>query len=348
MCGRAAQTHHAYLSAASPLVQGGAPPSSGSNGTASTRSETTAKQVSSEDTSTTTSEGILSKDNFNMSPGMDAFIFVRDPHSANAASVTSVKLLQSTWGLVPRAGSARNPIPEGMSKHFNNLMFNARSDTLFEKPTFSRLAHEGRSCLIAVDGFFEWKPDPLGGSSQSKKQPYYVHGKNQPFLLMPGLWTCVKTGRTEEGTTKEETLHTFTIITTDACPALQWLHTRMPICLWDIDLGKQWIERPTEEILREMENHTAARSNDNVLSWYPVTKSMSSLKFRGEESIRRVQQPKSVKDFFTVKKKAPEKLKSDGSGMKRPASTVVNKSPFHTPKKIQKGQINSYFSPKTT
>ena len=65
-----------------------------------------------------------------------------------------------------------------MGMHFAGLMYNARTDTLFSKPTFSRLAKEGRSCVVALDGYFEWKASPLGGG-KGKKQPYFVHRKRK-------------------------------------------------------------------------------------------------------------------------------------------------------------------------
>jgi putative SOS response-associated peptidase YedK len=140
------------------------------------------------------------------------------------SSVSNPYLLSyatSRWGLVTKSGSQRNPLPSDsedskarMALHFQNLMFNARSDTLFSKPTFSRLLSQSKSCVVALDGYFEWKSSPLAGG-KGKKQPYFVHRKvsdatpKQSYLLMAGLWTRVSTGIPEE-----PTLDTFTMLTT--------------------------------------------------------------------------------------------------------------------------------------
>jgi putative SOS response-associated peptidase YedK len=161
---------------------------------------------------------------FNMSPGMDAYVFWKDEKTG------TIKLERKVWGLIAKPGSAASPLPKGMGKHFNNLMFNARSDTLYERPSYARLAHSGKTCLIAVDGFFEWRKE--GG----KKQPYFVYrnkgqSNTRPYLLFAGLWTSVATGYTEID--DPSTLDSFTILTTDACKPLEWLHTRMPVVIWD-------------------------------------------------------------------------------------------------------------------
>jgi putative SOS response-associated peptidase YedK len=41
-----------------------------------------------------------------------------------------------------------------MGMHFAGLMYNARTDTLFTKPTFSRLANQGKACVVALVSIF--------------------------------------------------------------------------------------------------------------------------------------------------------------------------------------------------
>jgi putative SOS response-associated peptidase YedK len=148
------------------------------------------------------------RDNFNLSPGHDAVVFTLGQNGA-------IEMDRKIWGLVPKGGMPSAPLPLGPSKHFANLMFNARSDTLFSKPTFSRLLNEGKTCVVAFDGFFEWKTDPVGGG-KGKKQPYFVFRNkegsdhdNSPrdYLLLAGLWTSVSTGYSE--TVKPRYFHSF-------------------------------------------------------------------------------------------------------------------------------------------
>jgi len=230
------------------------------------------------------------QDNFNLSPGMDAMVFYKDKDG-------SIRMDRKIWGLVNKQGTRANPLPPGMGKHFEGLMFNARSDTLYQKHSFGRLASMGRSCIVAFDGFFEWKT-PLGG--KGKKQPFFVRSKSRneidcerrPYLLMAGLWNQVPTGWDD----KPE-LGTFTIITTEVCSPLRWLHSRMPVCVWDDKLALQWLDKPTEKIHGLMEQ-ASRQTPDGFFYWYPVTTDMSSTKFRSSDALKPLPKEKSVKDYF--------------------------------------------------
>ena len=58
------------------------------------------------------------------------------------------------WGMSP---AGRGLLP-------SRLLFNARSETLSERPAF-RSAFESRRCLIPANGFYEWRSAPEGKSS---------------------------------------------------------------------------------------------------------------------------------------------------------------------------------------
>jgi len=205
-------------------------------------------------------------DNFNMSPGMDAIVFYKDEKTGKIVADRKV------WGLVTKNGTSNHPLPTGMSQHFSNLMFNARTDTFFSKPTFSRLAGQGKSCVVALDGFFEWKAPPSG---KGKKQPYYVYRKQQPsYLLMAGLYTSVNTDRDDPAL-----LSTFTILTTEVCEPLAWLHSRMPVLIWDEALAKQWLDEPNSQTPLAALNNAAQRTSAEKIQWHEVSTQMSSTKF---------------------------------------------------------------------
>jgi putative SOS response-associated peptidase YedK len=250
---------------------------------------------------------------------MDAMVFTKD-------SCGKICMHRKVWGIVTQRGTTSNPLPLGMSKHFESLMFNARADTLYQKPTFGRLAMSGRSCLIAVDGYFEWKAGPGG----KHKQPYFVHRQQtknkthgekdngsstttRPYLLMAGLWNQVPTGREDA-----PTLDTFTIITTEVCQPIQWLHSRMPVLCENEKIALEWLIQPTERIHRLLEEATR-QITPGILEAYPVTTSMSSTKFRSADAIKRLQtnQP-SVKDLFAQMnaKAAKQRKEGDVSSLK--------------------------------
>eukprot|EP00980_Cylindrotheca_fusiformis_P010700 scaffold2400_cov187-Cylindrotheca_fusiformis.AAC.5 len=234
-------------------------------------------------------------DNYNMCPGMNAFVIFKNDDK--------YEMERMSWGLLTKNGTSKKPIQTGkqrMSLQFQSLMFNARSDTLFSKPTFSKLAHQRRSCIVALDGYFEWKKSPLAGG-KGKKQPYYVyhkdHGRDKKNpLLVAGLWTQVSTGIPDE-----PTLRTFTILTTEPCKQIAWLHDRMPLCLWDENSCLEWLDNPTSKVLKAMD--ITARQNEGF-AWHMVSQEMSNLKFRGRKATEAIKSPPSVLSFFSAKSAA--------------------------------------------
>lgn len=237
-----------------------------------------------------------------------------------------------------KGGSSQNPLPSDsktrMGMHFSGLMYNARTDTLFEKPTFSRLAHQKRSCVVALDGYFEWKPSPLAGG-RGKKQPYFVYRKmagdaapsarEHGYLLMAGLWTRIATG-----IPNEPYLDTFTILTTEASKEIEWLHHRMPVCMWNLEHAKKWLQDPTQSVHKEID--LAAKSKIGGFSWHIVTTEMSSVKFRGKDAIKEKKPPKPVTAFFS--KMAETKSSHAKSTAKAPVAGLSSSSP--TPFKRQR------------
>ncbi|CAB9505801.1 Embryonic stem cell-specific 5-hydroxymethylcytosine-binding protein [Seminavis robusta] len=344
----------------------------GDNGSSTTNGETDKSSIPQEDG--TYPWG----DNFNLSPGHDAVVF-----SLNKEG--QLQMDRKIWGLVSKGGTSKAPLQEGPSKHFSNLMFNARSDTHFSKPTFSRLLGERKTCVVAFDGFFEWKADPLGGG-KGKKQPYYVFRKNppekegnckdpnqqsaqkSPYLLMAGLWTSVPTGYSPP---KPATLDTFTVLTTEVCNPLRWLHSRMPVCIWDEELAWKWLQEPSQQIHQQIDEQSHL-TEQYLLDWHAVTTQMSSTKYREADAIKALPKPKSVKAFFApigkskpssdTKKKAGTNTKeSTGTGKKgesiKTATTTKRAAPIVSPGKkpatkkakldsTKKGSITSFFSPK--
>lgn len=97
-------------------------------------------------------------------------------------------------------------------------LINARSDGVAAKPSF-RQAFKQRRCLVPADGFYEWKPGPAKGP----KQPYLIARADRATFAFAGLW--------ERWQGDGQTIHSFSIITTDANKALAPIHHRMPVIL---------------------------------------------------------------------------------------------------------------------
>ena len=109
------------------------------------------------------------------------------------------------WGFLP--SWVKDP------KKFS-LLFNARSESISERPAF-RNAMRRRRCLFPADGFYEWKEE--GG----RRRAYHVRLKGGGPMALAGLW------ETWTGPNGEE-LDTAVIITTKANRTLAAVHDRAP------------------------------------------------------------------------------------------------------------------------
>jgi putative SOS response-associated peptidase YedK len=126
------------------------------------------------------------------------------------------KVAEMQWGLVP---SWARDVKIG------GKMFNARSETLYEKPSFRTLLKRKR-CLVPASGFYEWKKEEV-------KVPYMIRVRDQDYFAMAGLYDVWQGG---DGSV----LSTFTIVTTAAAKAMADLHDRMPVIVAH-DLEAEWI-----------------------------------------------------------------------------------------------------------
>ncbi|KAL2935735.1 Embryonic stem cell-specific 5-hydroxymethylcytosine-binding protein [Bienertia sinuspersici] len=111
---------------------------------------------------------------YNVSPGSYLPVLRRESggDEGYTAAVHCMK-----WGLVP-SFTKKDEKPD----HYK--MFNARSESIGEKASFRRLIPKNR-CLVAVEGFYEWKKKP-------KKQPYYIHFKDNRPLVFAALYDSWK------------------------------------------------------------------------------------------------------------------------------------------------------------
>lgn len=104
--------------------------------------------------------------------------------------------------------------------------FNARGETLEEKPTF-RDAFRLSRCLIPASGWYEWTADTTG-----TKQPWAIGPLNAPVLAFGGL---LATARIDG-----EPLISAAIVTTPSNADVAPLHERMPLLLDPADWG-DWL-----------------------------------------------------------------------------------------------------------
>lgn len=107
-------------------------------------------------------------------------------------------------------------------------LFNARGETVAEKPSF-RSAFTSRRGLMVLDGYYEWKKEG------DDKQPYYVRPE-EGLLYAAALWD---TGLSRLSTT---------MVTTEATDNMAWLHHRLPLFLREDEI-RTWVDGTPEEAL---------------------------------------------------------------------------------------------------
>ncbi len=141
------------------------------------------------------------------------------------------------WGLIPSWVKTKED-----AKKMRQFNLNARSETIFEKPSFSKSVHSKR-CLIPSSGFFEWR------DCRGKKYPYFIYLENINIFSLAGIheeWVDTETG---------ELINTFSIITTQANPFMAKIHNtklRMPVVLQK-ENEMNWLNMNLSQ--KELENY---------------------------------------------------------------------------------------------
>lgn len=145
------------------------------------------------------------------------------------------------WGLVPEEVHSPEHAKE---RAMQNL--NARSETIFQKPSFRNYIGTKR-CLVWTGGFYEsqWE---VPGKENCKKTPYFIYMKNKEPFCFGGLyseWVRPDTG---------EVLTTYSIITTPANQLLEEIHNnkkRMPLII-TADKRDKWLSELSKDEITNM------------------------------------------------------------------------------------------------
>jgi putative SOS response-associated peptidase YedK len=148
--------------------------------------------------------------NWNISPGQ---------YIPAVVQLDGQNILKSfLWGLIPSWAK---------DSSIGNKMFNARAETIAEKPSFKN-AFQKRHCLIPADGFYEWQK--LG----KMKKPFRFSLKSEKPFALAGLY---ETWISPE----KKQINTCTIITTESNELIKSIHNRMPVIVRK-ELEGFWID----------------------------------------------------------------------------------------------------------
>ena len=121
------------------------------------------------------------------------------------------------WGLIPAWAKDIS---------IGNRMFNARAETVAEKPSF-RNAYRRRRCLVPASGYYEWR------SENGRKQPYCCHIDRQLFS-MAGIWEHWQDAQGNE-------TQSCAVLTTEAKGKIAEIHDRMPVYIAPADY-QAWLD----------------------------------------------------------------------------------------------------------
>lgn len=207
------------------------------------------------------------------------------------------------WGLVPSWAKS----PDTASK-----MFNARAETVHEKPSYRR-AFAARRCLLPADGYYEWvtgrderQEEEKGKRKRPRKQPYFVTPADGSVMALAGLYEFWR-DRTLPDDHPEAWWVTCSVITTEAETepfagadgkagdedgprSLADIHPRMPLVLTP-DRWDAWLDpaRTDAEQVRGL----LAPPPAGALRAYPVGSGVSNVRNNGPELLEELDGPEA-------------------------------------------------------
>lgn len=188
---------------------------------------------------------------YNIAPGQNLISIIHDGKNFRAGELH--------FGFVPSWAKDKN---------IGYSLINARSESVYNKPTFKQSFFKKR-CLIIANGFYEWKK--VG----KEKQPYCFKLKDNGFFTMAGLWTtyCKTDGNK---------LHSCAIITTEANSLMRPIHHRMPVII-PRENEQDWLN-PLNNDINILKNLLVPYSSKKMYS-YPVSQKVNSVKIDSPDCI---------------------------------------------------------------
>ncbi len=198
--------------------------------------------------------------NYNIAPTQQAYVLTNKMPNA---------LQQFRWGLIPYWAND--------SKVGNNLI-NARSEGISSRPSF-RIPLRKQRCLVLADGFYEWR------NEAGEKTPYRIVLKDGAIMVFAGLWDVWQSSR-------GQTIHSFSVVTTRPNLEMEPVHNRMPVILPNKELQMKWLE---EKELYDITSLLQPLEND-MLKIFPVSRKVNSVKANSPDLYKEVNTPPTLFD----------------------------------------------------
>ena len=166
--------------------------------------------------------------NYNVAPTTTITTVVRRHDEPDDEPTRRVRSMR--WGLIPpwvKAGADGAPESKGP------LLINARAEKITTSPAF-RSSAKSKRCLVPMDGYYEWRPNPDTDAGQEGPQDAVLHAPRRRRDVVHGR---VVVGLEKPASGWTPPLLSCTIITTDAVGELAEIHDRMPLIVpegeWD-------------------------------------------------------------------------------------------------------------------
>jgi putative SOS response-associated peptidase YedK len=182
---------------------------------------------------------------YNIAPSQDVPVIIQVDKDLR-------EMVMLQWGLVPSWSKDADKDGGGL--------INARAETLEQKPSFAE-SFLRRRCLIAADGFYEWKREGKW------KQPYFFQMNDESLFAFAGIW--------DEWKSAEQSIISCAIITTTANELVATIHDRMPVILTE-ETYQTWLrdEANPRELKTLLTPLPAA-----AMKSFPVTNKVNSAHF---------------------------------------------------------------------
>lgn len=134
---------------------------------------------------------------FNIAPGSEVLV------------VEAAGMGWRRWGLVP---------PWAEDPKVGYRMINARSESVFDKPSFREPVRSAR-CLVPAQAFYEWRKDG------KVRQPFAIAVRGEDVCAMAGIMARWQDGKTGE------VVDSVAVLTCPPNSVMKPIHDRMPVIL---------------------------------------------------------------------------------------------------------------------
>ncbi|WGW10802.1 SOS response-associated peptidase [Saxibacter everestensis] len=197
---------------------------------------------------------------WNKPPTSDLYIVADRPDKQTGDVRRRLEIAR--WGLVP---SWAKDVSSG------SRLFNARLESVAEKPAYRKAAHS-RRCLVPATGYYEWRAGSDG------KQPFFIHAAADEWLCFAGLFEFWR-DRSKPDDDPSRWLVSTTIITAAAKGDLADIHDRMPVVLDRRDYDR-WLDPSSgaDEALGLLSDTAGLQPGHAVeLAWHRVGREVGSV-----------------------------------------------------------------------